>query len=78
MKKTLKWTKSALVLTTMAALFAFGAGIASAEDWGGHYRYYDRDGFYDSDHYYHHYEYYHHHRGYWRERHGVHVFINLG
>jgi hypothetical protein len=41
--------------------------------------YYDRypDGYWDHHGHYRHYEVYHRHRGYWDERNGVRVFINL-
>lgn len=70
------------MLLSMAVLFsAFLAGGASqlrADDWGGHQRYYDRDGFWDGQHRYHQYDNYHHHRGYWDQRGGVRLFINVG
>jgi len=70
------------MLLVMAVLFsAFMAGGVSqlrADDWGGHQRYYDRDGFWDGQHQYHGYDNYHHHRGYWDQRNGVRFFINVG
>ena len=38
----------------------------------------DRDGYWDGYHRFHHCEYYHHQHGYWDERNGVRVFINVG
>jgi hypothetical protein len=70
------------MLLVMAVLFsAFLAGGVSqlrADDWGGHQRYYDRDGFYDGQRHYHQYDHYRDHRGYWDQRNGVRIFINVG
>ena len=66
----------------MAVLFsAFMAGGVSqlrADDWGGHQRYNNQDGFWDGQRHYHQYDNYHHHRGYWDQRSGVRFFINVG
>ena len=42
----------------------------------GPYRH-DSNGYWDGHHHYHGYEFYHHHRGYWDNRAGVRVFINI-
>jgi len=67
-------------LTAMAVSITFmlaGARQSFADDWGGHYRYYDRDGYWDGQRHYHGFEYYHHHRGYWDNRGGVRIWINI-
>jgi hypothetical protein len=70
------------MLLAMAILFsAFTAGGISqlrADDWGGHQRYNDQSGFYDGHHHYHQYDHYRHHRGYWDQRNGASLFINVG
>ena len=70
------------LLLAMAVLFsafmASGINQLRADDWGGHQRYYDRDGFWDGQRHYHHYDRYHNHRGYWDQRNGVSFFINVG
>ena len=76
--KTSLLTRLGLLLAAMTAFCVLGSSQAKAEDWGGHYRYNDRDGFYDGHRHYHHFEYYRSHRGYWDERNGVRIFINLG
>ena len=55
----------------LAAFLYTGASQAWADDHG-------HDGFWDGHHHYHHYEYYHNHRGYWDERNGLRVWINIG
>ena len=65
------------VTAVCAILMLTGSSPSYADDWGGHYRYYDRDGFWDGYHHYHHYDYYHHHRGYWNTRNGINVWINV-
>ena len=75
---TLQLTKSGLLLATLAACIVLGGSQLRADEWGGHHRYYDRDGFWDGQHHYHQYENYRHHRGYWDDRDGVRIFINLG
>ena len=52
-------------------LFLAGASSSFAD-----YRH-DNSGYWDSHHRHHNYEYYHHHRGYWGQRNGVRIFINL-
>ena len=76
--KTLQGTKRGLLLTAMAAFFVLGGSQLRADEWGGHHRYYDRDGFFDGQRHYHHYDHYRDHRGYWDERNGTRIFINLG
>lgn len=68
-----------LVMAVLFSAFILG-GVSQlrADNWGGHQRYYDRDGFYDGQHRYHQYDNYHHHRGYWDERGGFRIFINVG
>ena len=69
-------------LVAVAILFsAFVAGGASplrADDWGGHQRYHNQNGFYDGQHRYHHFDHYRGHRGYWDRNSGVSFFINVG
>jgi hypothetical protein len=77
-KTTLHRTKRGLLLTAMATFFVLGGSQLRADDWGGHQRYYDRDGFYDGQRHYHQYDHYRDHRGYWDERNGVRIFINVG
>jgi len=67
-----------VVAILLSAFLAGGVGQLRADDWGGHQRYYDRDGFYNGQHQYYPYEHYRNHRGYWDQRGGVRVFINLG
>lgn len=59
------------------ALMLAGVGRSFADDWGEHHRYSDRDGFWDGQHHYHAYGYYHNHRGYWDERNGIRIWIDL-
>jgi hypothetical protein len=70
------------MLWAMVVLFsAFMAGGISqlrADDWGGHQRYQNQDGFWDGQHQYHAYGHYRNHRGYWDQRNGVSFFINVG
>jgi len=70
------------MLLAMALLFsavtAGGISQLRADDWGGHQRYYNQDGFWDGQHQYHQYDHYHNHRGYWDQRNGVRFFINVG
>jgi hypothetical protein len=74
MKTILQRNKRGLLLLGMAVFFVLsGAGKLWADDWRYHDRYYDRDGY----HHYHHYGYYHHHRGYWDERNGLRIWINI-
>jgi len=77
--KTFKQTYRGLLTATILALpfVLAGASRSFADDWGGHYRYYDRDGYRDGDRHYHHFDYYHHHRGYWDERSEVRIWINV-
>jgi hypothetical protein len=67
---------------TMAVLFSAvmvgGVSQSRADDWGGHQRYYNQDGFWDGQHHYHQYGHYRNHRGYWDQRSGASVFINVG
>ena len=53
----------------LVAFLSTGAGSAWADD--------HHDGFTDSHHQYHHYSYYHNHRGYWDQRNGVRIWINI-
>ncbi len=52
------------------ALVGFSAGRTQAYD-------HDDRGWYDRDHHHHPFIYYHNHRGYWDQRNGVRVFINI-
>lgn len=52
------------------ALVGFSAGRMQAYD-------HDAHGWYDNDHHHHPFIYHNHHRGYWDERNGVRVFINI-
>lgn len=61
-----------------SALMAGGISQLRADNWGGHQRYHDRDGFYDGQRRYHQFDNYHHHRGYWDERNNGRIFINIG
>lgn len=62
----------------LSAFLAGGVSQLRADNWGGHQRYYDRDGFYDGQRHYYPYEHYRNHRGYWDQRNGARIFINLG
>jgi len=55
----------------MAVLFVVGG---ASQSWAHDH---DHDGFWDRHHHYRHYEYYHHHRGYWDDRDGVRLWINI-
>lgn len=70
------------VLLSLALLFcvliAGGVSQLRADDWGGHQRYNNQNGFYDGQHRYHNYDNYRNHRGYWDQRNGVRFFINVG
>ena len=70
--------KLGLLLTAMGAFLVLVGSQLRADDWGGHQRYHDRDGFYDGQRNYHQYDHYRNHRGYWDQRNGVRVFINVG
>jgi len=75
----LRHNRRMLVAILFSAFIAGGISQLRADDWGGHQRYYDRDGFYDGQRNYHQYDNYHHHRGYWNQRsNGVRFFINVG
>jgi hypothetical protein len=67
-----------LELLLMVSGLVLSGSLLRADDWGGHQRYYDRDGFYDGQHRYHPFERYHDHRGYWDQRNGTRIFINFG
>ena len=58
-----------LMVLALAAFFVVGG---ASQSWA-----HDRDGFWDRHHHYHHYGYYHHHRGYWDDRNGVRLWINI-
>ena len=77
--KTLKQNyRGFLAMAAVSATLMLAAASRSfADDWGGHYRYYDRDGYWDGHHTYHAFEYYHHHRGYWDNRSGIRIWINV-
>jgi hypothetical protein len=76
--QTLQRMNLGFLLTAAGALFVLSSGHLRAEDWGGHQRYYDRNGFYDGQHQYHQFEHYRKHRGYWNQHNGVRIFINVG
>jgi hypothetical protein len=73
MKKILQQNKRGFLLAGMVIFFILG-GINQSRAHDDR----DHDGFWDEHHHYRHYEFYHHHRGYWDERSGLHVFINVG
>jgi hypothetical protein len=76
--KTFKHYRGFLAVTAVSvSLMLMGASQSFGDDWGGHHRYYDRDGYWDGQHHYHNFEYYHNHRGYWDQRGGVRVWINV-
>jgi hypothetical protein len=64
------------VVTMAATVVVLTLAGASQTFADGPYRH-DGNGYWDGNHHYHHYEYYQNHRGYWDERSGVRVFINL-
>jgi len=66
------------IAVLFSALMAGGTSQLRADDWGGHQRYQNQNGFYDGQHQYHHYDHYRGHRGYWNENSGAHIFINVG
>jgi|HubBroStandDraft_1064217.scaffolds.fasta_scaffold596802_2 hypothetical protein len=68
MKKTSTYVRHALLLLGATLFLCTGARQAWSDD---------RDGFWDNGHHWHHYEYYHHHRGYWDERSGIRIWINV-
>ena len=81
MKNILLRHNRKILLAMAVVLSAFLAGGVSqlrADDWGGHQRYQNQDGFWDGQHRYHQYDHYHNHRGYWDQRNGVSFFINVG
>jgi hypothetical protein len=63
--------QSLLALSLLSGFGLLGAIPAQAHDD-------DRDGFRDGGGHYHRYGYHHHHRGYWDERNGTRLFINVG
>jgi hypothetical protein len=73
--KTLKQNhRGFLALAALSVTFMLATAGPSFAD--GSYRH-DQHGYWDGHHHYHNYDYYHHHRGYWDERNGVRIFINL-
>ncbi len=69
MKANQNLIKLGLLSLGLVAFLVAGAGQSWAHD--------DQDGFWDGHHRYHHYEYYHNHHGYWDQRNGVRVWINI-
>lgn len=65
--------KLLLIPVMVAVMLAGGAFQASADTVFVH----DGRGYWDGHHHHHNYDYYHHQRGYWDQRNGVRVFINL-
>ena len=61
-----------------SALMAGAVTQLQADEWGGHHRYNNQDGFWDGQHHYHQYDHYHNHRGYWDQRNGATFFISVG
>ena len=71
MKNLLQRNKRTFLMLALGTLFVLGGSSQSwAHDHG-------RDGFWDHHHHWHSYGYYHHHRGYWDDRNGVRLWINL-
>ena len=73
--KTLKQNhRGFLAIAALSVTFMLAtAGPSFGDD---HFRHDDK-GYWDAHHHYHHYDYYQNHRGYWDERNGVRIFINL-
>jgi hypothetical protein len=68
-----------LAMAVLCSAFIVG-GVSQlrADDWGGHQRYYNQNGFWDGQHHYHQFDHYRGHRGYWNQNSGVSFFINVG
>ena len=62
--------KTILFLGLTALLTAFAGSRAQAYD-------HDKHGWYDEHHHRHDYIVYHHHRGFWDQRNGAWIFINI-
>jgi len=69
------WLGTAVLLS---AFVLAGIGHLRADDWGGHQRYYNQNGYWDGQRHYHQFDNYHHHRGYWDQRNGARIFISVG
>jgi len=81
MKNIIVRSNRKFLLSVMILFFALAAGGISqlrADDWGGHQRYQNQNGFYDGQHRYHQFDHYRNHRGYWDQRSGTNFFINVG
>jgi len=63
-----------LALAAVTVTLMLAAATPSLAD--GPYRH-DDHGYWDDHHHYHAFDYYQNHRGYWDERNGVRIFINL-
>jgi hypothetical protein len=73
--KTLKQNyREFLAITAISGTLMLTTVIPSFADDHFHH---DDHGYWDGHHQYHHYAYYQNHRGYWDERNGVRIFINL-
>ncbi|HEY0257925.1 MAG TPA: hypothetical protein VGC39_10820 [Candidatus Methylacidiphilales bacterium] len=70
MKNILQRNKRGLLMLGLAVFFVLGG---SSQSWA----YDHHNGGWDNHHRYHHYGYYHHHRGYWDQRNGLRVWINI-
>jgi opacity protein-like surface antigen len=76
--KTLKQNYRGFLAVTAVSITLLLAGASQSyadpvHNFYGH----DANGYYDEHHGYHHWNYYHNQRGYWGDRNGVRVFINL-
>jgi hypothetical protein len=60
------------IMAVTVTLMLASAGQSFADNWR-----YDHDGYWDGHHHYHAFQYYHHQRGYWDERNGIRIWINI-
>lgn len=61
----------------LAILGIAGASVAKADYYRDPHYAYGHNGYWDEHHRYHHWEHYHDHDGYWSQRNGVRVFIDI-
>jgi len=71
--KTLKQNHRGFLAAAVTVTLMLATAAPSRADGYRH----DDHGYWDNHHSYHHYDYYQNHRGYWDERNGVRIFINI-
>lgn len=73
--KTLKENyKGFLAIAAVSVTLMLASASQSFADYRAHS---DGNGYWDGHHHYHAFQYYHHHRGYWGERNGIRIWINI-